>query len=229
MRILIVEDDRILAQNLADAIASQGYVVDTVFDGQEAQQQVQLVDYDLIILDLMLPKLDGLSLCQQLRSQHFTKPILMLTALDTKNDEIKGLDAGADDYLVKPFDLLVLLARIRALLRRETDSCPILTWEGLSLNPITYKVTYEDRSLHLTPKEYSILEVLMRHGQAVLSRSVILGKIWSFDDPPSEYTIKTHINALRQKLQAVGAPKDLILTIRGMGYCLSNRQSLNKN
>ncbi|MGK7874004.1 MAG: response regulator transcription factor [Xenococcaceae cyanobacterium] len=220
MRFLLVEDDATLAQNLADAIAEQLYVVDIVSDGEAAWQQIGIVDYDLILVDVMLPKIDGVSLCKRLRSQGFQKPILMLTARDTSTDEVKGLDAGADDYVVKPFDLSVLLARIRALLRRGSSSPPILEWSSLSLDPSTYDVTYAEQPLHLTPKEYSILELLIRNGQRVLTRSSILEHVWSFDNPPSEDTVKAHIKSLRHKLKAVGAPDDFIKTVHSIGYRL---------
>ena len=221
MKILLVEDDTFLAETLAEALADQRYVVDIVGDGETAWKQIKMVNYDLIIMDLTLPLLDGLKLCKRLRSQGFQKPILMLTARDTNADQVTGLDAGADDYIAKPFDLSVLLARIRVLLRRgSSSSSPILEWGSLCLNPSTYRVTYAGQPLRLTPKEYSILELLLRNGERVMSRSSILENIWSFDDPPSEDTVKTHIQSLRHKLKAVGAPDDFIETVRGMGYCL---------
>lgn len=221
MKILLVEDDSILAENLAEAIAAQLYVIDLVGDGQTAWEYIQSFNYDLILLDINLPKLDGVSLCRKLRQQGFDKPILMLTARDTSDDKVMGLDAGADDYLIKPFDLPELLARIRALLRRGSSRSPILQWGDLALDPHTYQVTYADRALALTPKEYSILELLMRNGQRVLSRSFILEQVWAFEDMPSEDTVKAHINSLRSKLKAVKAPSNLISTVRGLGYCLN--------
>ncbi|NEP02087.1 MAG: response regulator transcription factor [Symploca sp. SIO2E9] len=221
MRILLVEDDAPLAENLADMLINQLYVVDIVSDGEAAWEQIKTIDYDLILLDLLLPKLDGVSLCKRLRSQGIKKPILMLTARDTITDKVRALDIGVDDYIVKPFDLSELLARVRALLRRGgSSSASILEWRGLRLEPSTHKVTYEDQPLHLSSKEYSILELLLRNGQQVLTRSVILEHIWSFDNPPSENTIKTHINSLRHKLKAMGAPDGLIETVRVVGYCL---------
>lgn len=222
MRILLVEDDDILAEGLADAIANQRYVVDTVADGEAAWEQIKIVEYDLIVLDVMLPKLDGISLCKRLRSHQFGMPILMLTARDTSRDKVTALDAGADDYMVKPFDLPELLARIRALLRRGESSPPILQWTSLRLDPNTYEVTYADRVLYLTPKEFSILELLMRNGRRVLSRSLIIEHIWSFDDPPSEDAVKAHIKSLRHKLKTAGAPNDLIQTVHGVGYRLNH-------
>ena len=222
MRILLVEDDDILAETLTEAIASQRYAVDTVEDGETAWMQIKMVEYDLIVLDVMLPKLDGISLCRRLRAHNFGVPVLMLTARDTSMDKVAALDSGADDYMVKPFDLPELLARIRALLRRGDSSPPVLQWTSLRLDPNTREVTYADRAVYLTPKEFCILELLMRNGRRVLSRSLIIEHIWSFDDPPSEDAVKAHIKSLRYKLKAAGAPNDLIETVHGVGYRLNS-------
>lgn len=221
MRILLVEDDLRLAETLAEALTDQRYVVDVVTDGETGWEQVKVLNYDLMLLDLMLPELDGMSLCQRLRSHGYSMPVLMLTACDTVTDKINGLDAGADDYVVKPVDLGELFARVRALLRRG-NSCspPILEWGNLRLDPSTYEVNYADEPLHLTPKEYSLLELLLRNGRRVLSRSVIIEHIWSLEAPPEEDTVKVHIRSLRQKLKAAGAPDNLIETVHSMGYRL---------
>jgi DNA-binding response OmpR family regulator len=221
MRILLVEDDLNLAETLAQALIDQRYVVDVVNDGEAAWQQVNILVYDLIVMEMVLPKLDGVSLCNRLRSYGYGIPILMLTALDTTTDKVAGLDAGADDYVVKPVDLQELLARIRALLRRgSSPSPPVLEWDNLLLNPSTFEVTYENQPLHLTPKEYSLLELFLRNGRRVLSRSVIIEHLWSLENPPEEETVKAHIKSLRQKLKAVGAPNDLIETVHSIGYRL---------
>ncbi len=220
MRILIVEDNDILAENLADALTESNYVADIVHDGESAFQQVKMVNYDLILLDILLPKLDGISLSQLLRQKGYQIPILIMTAKDTSADQIKGLDAGADDYLVKPFDLGVLLARIRALLRRETTKNVTLHWKDLSLNPNTYQVTYKNKPLYLTPKELAIVEYLLRNHERVIPRRDLLDNIWSFNDPPTEEAVKAHIKGIRRKLEQVGAPKDFIKTIHGIGYYL---------
>ena len=147
----------------------------------------------------------------------------MITARDTVNDKIKGLDVGADDYVVKPVDLGELFARIRALLRRGSISlAPILTWNELELDPSTYEVSYAGKPIQLTPKEYCILELLLRNGRRVLSRHVILDHVWSMEDPPEENTVKVHIRSLRQKLRASGAPNNLIETVHGIGYRLGD-------
>ena len=222
MRILLVEDDFNLAETLAEAITDQRYVVDVAADGESALDYLKALDYDLILLDVMLPDLNGIDLCQKLRSQGHQMPILMITALDTVSDKITGLDAGADDYIIKPVDLGELFARIRALLRRGSNATPpILEWGKLQFNPSTYEVLYNLKILHLTPKEYSILELLLRNGRRVLSRSVIIDSIWSLEAPPDEHTVKVHIRSLRQKLKAAGASVDFIETVHGLGYRLN--------
>ncbi len=221
MRILLVEDDVRLADTLAEALTDQRYIVDVVTDGEAGWNQAKMLDYDLLLLDVMLPELDGISLCHRLRSHNYSMPVLMLTARDTVSDKITGLDAGADDYVVKPVDLQELFARIRALLRRgHASSPPILEWGNLRLNPSTYEVSYDNILLHLTPKEYGLLELLLRNGRRVLSRSVIIEHVWSLESPPEEHAVKVHIRSLRQKLKAVGSAEDLIETVHGMGYRL---------
>ncbi|ARV59957.1 DNA-binding response regulator [Nostocales cyanobacterium HT-58-2] len=221
MKILLVEDDERIAQALAEALIDQNYVVDTADDGRLGWEFVKAFVYDLIILDVMLPHLDGISLCQQLRKKGYFMPILMLTAKDTSTDKVMGLDAGADDYIVKPFDLQELMARIRALLRRGTSIIPpVLEWENLRLDTSTLEVTYQDKPLHLTPKEHQILELFLRNTHRVFNRSEILKHLWSFEEPPGEETVKVHIRSLRKKLQSVGASADFIETIYGLGYRL---------
>jgi DNA-binding response OmpR family regulator len=222
MRILLVEDDICLAETLAEALSDQLYTVDLASDGESAWEYAKILEYDLLLLDVMLPELDGISLCQRLRSHRQQMPILMLTACDTVSDKITGLDAGADDYIIKPVDLGELFARIRALLRRgSTSTLPVLEWEKLQLNPSTYEVSYGNQPLNLTRKEYSILELLLRNGRRVLSRSVIIDHIWQLDAPPDENTIKVHIRSLRQKLRTAGASQALIETVHGVGYRLT--------
>lgn len=221
MRILLVEDDLCLAQTLAEVLTDQLYVVDVVHDGEVGWHQLKALNYDLLLLDVRLPKLDGMSLCHRLRSHGYHLPILMLTACDTIHDEINGLDVGADDYLVKPVDLQKLLARIRALLRRGCmTSSPILVWGDLRLNPSTYEVSYRQTPVHLTPKEYALLELLLRNGRRVLSRRVMIEHVWPLEATPEEHTVKVHIRGLRQKLKAAGAADDLIETVHSIGYRL---------
>jgi DNA-binding response OmpR family regulator len=222
MRILIVEDDVQIADMLTEALTSRHYVVDTALDGEAAWNCIKTLDYNLIVLDITLPKLDGIRLCRQLRDRGLTLPILMLTARDTVTDKITGLDAGADDYVVKPFDLQELMARVRALLRRGgSTSISKLVWGDLSLNPSTYEVSYRETPLHLTPKEFALLELLISNGRRVMSRPGIIERLWTLDDPPTEDAVKSHIRMLRQKLKAAGAPDDLIETVHGLGYRLN--------
>jgi DNA-binding response OmpR family regulator len=222
MKILLVEDDVRLAETLAEALTDQHYVVDIATDGEVGWHQVKTLDYDLLLLDVMLPELDGISLCHRLRSHGYNLPILMLTACDTVTDEITGLDVGADDYVIKPVDLQKLFARIRALLRRGNGiSSPVLEWGDLCLNPSTYEVSYKQIPIHLTPKEYALLELLLRNGRRVLSRSVMIEHVWSLEAPPEEHAVKVHIRSLRQKLKAAGAPEELIETVHSRGYRLN--------
>ncbi|MEW6495265.1 MAG: response regulator transcription factor [Cyanobacteriota bacterium] len=223
MNILLVEDDEGLAEALAEALCDQGYTVSIANDGEAGWVQLNRVDYDLLLLDVMLPQLDGVTLCKRLRSQNYSRPILLVTALDSSVDKVAGLDAGADDYVVKPVDLAELLARIRALLRRGSSSAPpVLEWRGLRLDPSTYEVTYHNQPLRLTPKEYSLLELFLRSGRRILSRSSLIEHVWSLEAPPSEDTVKAHIKSLRNKLKTLGAPSNLIETVHGLGYRLQH-------
>ncbi|MEB3830651.1 response regulator [Phormidium sp. CCY1219] len=229
MRILLVEDDEPIAQALVATLREQNYVVDIATDGQEGLELVEAFGYDLILLDVMLPKLDGISLCGKLRNSGYQMPILLLTAKDTTEDKVKGLDAGADDYLVKPFDIPELTARIRALLRRGNAPLSAILERGqLQLNPNTCDVTYASKPVTLTPTEYRLLELFLRNSNRVYSRSAILDHLWSFDEPPAEDTIRAHIKGLRQKLKAAGAPADLIETVYGIGYRLKPLSSEDK-
>ncbi|MEH2062333.1 MAG: response regulator transcription factor [Nostoc sp.] len=230
MRILVVEDDVQLAEMLMEALTDRQYVVDIAQDGEEAWDCIKVLEYDLVVLDITLPKLDGVSFCQRLRSptsrhtlsRNITIPVLMLTARDTLGDKITGLDAGADDYMVKPFEMPELMARVRALLRRNSaaTSSSDFGWGNLRLNSSTYEATYSDKLLHLTPKEFALLELMVSSGRRVLSRAGIIERIWSLDDPPSEETVKSHIKSLRYKLKDVGAADDFIETVHGLGYRL---------
>jgi DNA-binding response OmpR family regulator len=225
MKILLVEDDSRIAAALAEAFADHNYTVDLAADGQTGLDLIEAFPYDLIVLDVMLPKLNGIQVCQRLRQAGLQTPVLMLTAKDTSMDKVLGLDVGADDYVVKPFDLQELLARARALLRRgNTALPPVLEHEGLRLNPSTFEVTYAEQPLQLTPKEYGLLELFLRNSNRVLSRSNIIDHLWSFTELPSEETVKVHLKELRKKLKAVGAPANLIETVYGLGYRLKAGQ-----
>lgn len=221
MRILVVEDDLQIADMLAEALTNRQYKADVAQDGEEAWDWIEMLDYDLILLDITLPKIDGIRFCQRLRDRHSSTPVLMLTARDTIADKIIGLDAGADDYMVKPFDLEELMARVRALLRRGGSTVrATLRWGELCLEPTTFEVTYADRPLSLTPKEYALLELLIANGRRVLSRPGIIERLWTLDESPTEEAVKFHIKTLRQKLRNAGAPEDLIETVHGLGYRL---------
>jgi DNA-binding response OmpR family regulator len=219
MRILVVEDDIHLADVLTDALSEQHYQVDLAKDGESAAESMGISAYDLILMDITLPKLDGISLCRRLRDRGLNLPILMLTARDTIADKIIGLDAGADDYMVKPFDLQELMARVRALIRRGTQTpTETLTWEKLQLNPLTHEVYYDDQEFFPTPKEYALLELLVSNGRRVMSRAGIIDRLWPLHDSPTEEAVKSHVKALRAKLKTVGAPDDAIETVHGLGY-----------
>lgn len=221
MRILLVEDDSQLAESLTEALVVQRYTVDSVRDGESAWNRTQVFVYDLILMDVTLPKLDGIRLCEQLRDRGCSSPVLMLTARDTSLDKVIGLDAGADAYMVKPFNLQELLAQIRALLRRgQSGTSPILRWGELSLDPSSYEVMYGRLPIRLTSKEFALLEALLRYGKRVLSRTAMIEQVWTWQESPEENTIKTYIKNLRAKLKAAGAPKDLIETVHGIGYRL---------
>ncbi len=222
MKILLVEDDEQLANALVEVLTDkQHYTVDAATDGETGWAFIEATVYDLIILDIMLPKLDGISLCQRMRQTGYMTPILMLTARDLSCDRVMGLDVGADDYVVKPFDLPEFLARIRALLRRgNTNLLPVLEWQDLRLDYSSCKVTYKGQYVHLTPKQYSLLELLLRQQGKLINRETIIDRLWTFDDPPSEETVKVHLKRLRSKLKAVGAPADFVETVYGFGYRL---------
>ncbi len=218
MRILLIEDDEVLADILVQSLRSQRYIIDWAEDGELGWEYSQSATYDLIVTDIDLPKLDGISLCQRLRSQGCAVPILLITAKNASRDRILGLDAGADDYLIKPLDVGELQARVRALIRRKDHPLtPILEVKGLCLEPSSCQVTYLGKPLTLTPKEYSLLELFLRHPEQVFSRANIIDHLWTFDDPPQEESVKSHIKGLRQKLKAVGIV-DWIENVYGLGY-----------
>lgn len=230
MKILLVEDDELVAEALKDALTAQHYLVEVAADGKEGWELAEAFEYDLILLDWMLPKLDGLTFCKQRRQMGDRTPIMLLTAQDTSTKKVMGLDAGADDYIVKPFDWQELSARIRALLRRGSSTpSPLLEWGLLCLDPSNCQVTYDQQILHLTAKEYSLLELFLRNPQRIYSQSALLDHLWSFADPPSENTVRAHIKSLRQKLKKAGATADLIETVYGLGYRLKSKEELRSH
>ncbi|MBW4667389.1 MAG: response regulator [Cyanomargarita calcarea GSE-NOS-MK-12-04C] len=225
MKILVVEDDELVADVLTVVLSNQNYAVETAVDGDRAWELIETFNYDLILSDVMLPGVDGISLCRKIRSRGLGVPILLLTGCDNSHEKAVGLDAGADDYLVKPFDSEELLARVRALLRRgEVTSQPVLEWGELRLDPTSCEVSYRTEILSLTPKEYSLLELFLRNSRRVFSCGMILEHLWSYDDTPGEEAVRTHIKGLRHKLKTVGASGDLVETVYGIGYRLKPQQ-----
>ncbi|MBF2016668.1 MAG: response regulator [Rivularia sp. T60_A2020_040] len=221
MKILIVEDDQLVAEALSAVLTNKNYAVEVAADGEAGWDLVEAFDYDLIILDITLPKLDGISLCRRIRSHNLLIPIMLVTGCNSSHEKAVGLDAGADDYLVKPFDEEELVARIRALLRRGNVNLPtVLEWGNLRLDPTSCEVDYNTKNLSLTPKEYSLLELFLRNSRRVFSCGMILEHLWSYEDIPSEEAVRTHIKGLRMKLKAAGAPGNLIETVYGIGYRL---------
>ncbi|WP_088889327.1 response regulator [Leptolyngbya ohadii] len=220
MKILLVEDDPQTSEFLAATLTNHRYAVDTIADGAAGLDLAARWQYDLILLDILLPTLDGIEVCRQLRVQGCQTPILILTMKDTNEDVIAGLDAGADDYVPKSCDPAQLLARVRALLRRGSNaaSSPILTWGQLCLNPASAQVTYHEKEISLRPKEYSLLELLLRNPQRILSRSAIIDHLWSMEETPVEGSVTNLIKDLRQRLKSAGMKADLIETVYGLGY-----------
>ncbi|MBE9078951.1 response regulator [Romeria aff. gracilis LEGE 07310] len=219
MKILLIEDDESVAKVLEKGLADEYYAVDVAHDGQTGWQLVSAFDYDMVILDVMLPQLSGLDLCRRLREQSYSMPVLLVTALDSSHKKIAGLNAGADDYITKPFELEELLTRVRVLMRRvQTPVSSALELGELCLDLSSREVTYGGTYLNLTPKEYGMLELFLRNPSQVFSRSAILDKLWSFSEAPGEDTVTSHIKGLRRKLSAAGAPADLVKTVYGVGY-----------
>jgi len=220
MRILIVEDEKDLASAIAKGLRKKGYAADIVYDGEEALFMVDVNDYDLVILDLNLPKVDGIEVCRNIRASGSPTGILILTARSGLDDRIKGLDYGADDYLVKPFHFPELLARVRAILRRKGEHRDtILRCGDLVLDPNILKGYFMDSEINLTVKEFSILEYLMQNVGRIVSQEELFEHVWSEDANLFSQSIKVHINNIRKKLFTVGA-RDIISTVRGRGYML---------
>jgi DNA-binding response OmpR family regulator/HPt (histidine-containing phosphotransfer) domain-containing protein len=221
MKILLIEDDLLMASAVAETLTTHYYLVDIANDGLTGLELAETGNYDLILLDVVVPGVDGISLCRQLRSRGQKVLILLLTAKDSTTDRVLGLDAGADDYLAKPFDFAELLARIRSLLRRQSSTLlPVIGWGDLQFNPSAGEFTYQGKLLQLTPKEYALLELFLSNPRRVFSRSVILDRLWSLGEAPGEETVTSHIKTLRQQLKAAGAPTNLIETVYGLGYRL---------
>ena len=221
MRILVVEDEAGIARFICQGLSETGYVVDVASDGQEGLDYALAAPYDLIILDILLPKMDGLRLLRELRDRGVRTPVLLLTALDAVDDRVRGLDSGADDYLVKPFAFAELLARVRALLRRPPlQSNTVLRVGDLEMDLVRREVRRAGRQIDLSPREFSLLEYLMRHPNQVLTRTQIAEHIWNFDFYAESNVVDVYIGYLRRKIDR-GFDQPLIHTVRGVGYRLS--------
>jgi DNA-binding response OmpR family regulator len=221
MRILVVEDDRKVATFISRGLEEEGFAVDVLHDGNEAGEQALCVDYDAAILDLMLPGRSGLQVLRDLRSRKAELPVLVLTARDSLDERVAGLDAGADDYMVKPFALAEVSARLRALLRRGQPREVRLRVADLELDPIKRIVTRGSRRIELRPKEYALLEFLMRHSDRPVTRSLLIEHIWDIHFDSISNVVEVHINALRNKIDR-GEAVPLIHTVRGVGYMLTD-------
>ena len=219
MRLLIVEDETDMANALLKGLRREGYSVDRAEDGEQALGMLDVYAYDLLILDLILPGMDGMEVCRRVRATHPAMRVLMLTARDAPEDRAMGLDTGADDYLVKPFHFIELTARIRALLRRDAPMRDTLIVSGdLKLDPASHTAWLADRPLELTRKEFSILEYLMRHAGEVVSQEALLDHVWDERVDPYTNTVRVHINALRRKLGDNPDTSAVIETVIGVGY-----------
>ena len=220
MRILIVEDDRKVASFLQKGLREEGYVPDVAHDGDDGLMKALVNPYDLVVLDVMLPGRSGLEVVRELRSRDRAVPVLMLTARDAREDIVTGLDAGADDYLTKPFGLDELLARVRALLRRGgAQRVERLAYEGVELDRIKHTATRGGRKLDLTPREFRLLEYFMMHPERVVRRTELLEKVWDLSFDPMSNVVDVHVANLRHKLRE-GGDAPLIHTVRGVGYLL---------
>ncbi|MEU3986760.1 response regulator transcription factor [Streptomyces platensis] len=227
-RILIVDDEPAVREALQRSLVFEGYVTEQAVDGLDAVEKVAAYDPELIVLDVLMPRMDGLTAARRLRASGVTVPILMLTARDTVGDRVTGLDAGADDYLVKPFELDELLARIRALLRRSSyaasagappEAGEVLSFADLRMDLATREVTRGSRQVELTRTEFTLLEMFLAHPRQVLTREQILKAVWGFDFEPTSNSLDVYVMYLRRKTEAGGEPR-LVHTVRGVGYVL---------
>ncbi len=221
MQILVVEDEEKIANVLRRGLLEERYAVDLARDGEEALYKFEINEYDLVLLDLMIPKVDGLSVCRQIRKTNPHLPILVLTARDAVEDKIKGLDAGADDYITKPFSFSELSARIRALLRRGRKADPpVLILADLLLDPATKTAKRGNKAISLTAKEYALLEYFMRYPNKVLTKTELLEHVWDYNYEGLSNMVETYVKYLRKKLRVDNNSRELIHTVRGSGYIL---------
>ena len=224
MRILVVEDEKKVASFIKKGLEEEHYAVDIAYDGEEGLVLADINEYDLILLDIMLPKLDGMEVLRRIRGNGSGVPILMLTAKDAVEDIASGLDSGSDDYLTKPFSFVELVARVRALLRRKTkEKTDLLTIDDLILSTSTHRVKRGGREIELTAKEYALLEYFMRNPNRILTRTLITEHVWDYHFDPSTNVIDVYVNYLRKKIDQ-GFEKKLIHTIRGSGYMIKDER-----
>ena len=221
MRVLVVEDDRKVAGFIHDGLVQEGYAVDVLHDGSHAGEQAQVYDYDAVVLDLMLPGRSGFQVLRDIRARKATLPVLILTAKDSVDDRVTGLDAGADDYMVKPFALAELAARLRAVMRRGSARDVVLRIGDLEIDTVRRAVRRAGRAIDLKPKEYALLEFLVRNGDRPVTKSLIIEHVWNIHFDSISNVVEVHINALRNKIDR-GFERSLIHTIRGVGYMLSD-------
>ncbi len=222
MRVLVVEDDHKVAAFIERGLQQEGYAVDVLFDGRDSGLQAQLVDYDAIILDVMLPGRSGVQVLRDIRARKPAIPVLILTARDTLEDRVTGLDAGADDYMGKPFALAELSARLRALLRRGATRETTLKLADLEMDTTRRQVVRAGKPIELTPKEYALLEFLMRHSDRPVTRSLIVEHVWDIHFDSVSNVVEVHVNALRNKIDR-GFATPLLHTVRGVGYVLTEK------
>ncbi len=224
MRILVVEDERRLSNTVKQGLVEEGFAVDQAFDGEEGLYLSESEDYDAVILDLMLPKIGGVEICRQLRKKGIKTPILMLTAKDQLEDKVTGLDAGADDYITKPFAFIELKSRLQAILRRSYDQKdPVIQVEDLTLDPLKHLVKRDNKSIKLTPKEFAILELLLRHKDEIVTRTQIVDHVWDYNFDSMSNVVDVFIATLRKKIDG-NFSKKLIHTLHGVGYKVSETE-----
>lgn len=220
MKLLVVEDEKKVASFIKRGLEEEGYSVELAQDGEEGLKMIEAGSYDLILMDLMLPKMDGLQVIREMRNQDIRTPVLCLTAKDKVDDIVSGLDSGSDDYLTKPFAFIELLARVRALIRRgSTERGAELTFADLRIDPVSHKVWRGDTEIDLTSKEYALLEYMMRHPNETLTRSMIAEHVWDYTFDSFTNIIDVYVNYLRKKIDR-DFTKKLIHTVRGVGYVL---------
>lgn len=228
MKILLVEDEKGVANFIKKGLEEEQYTVDLAIDGEEGLSLAFTSQYDLIVLDIMLPGINGIEICKQIRKKNIQTPVMMLTAKDSVRDKVIGLDSGADDYITKPFSFDEFVARVRALLRRKQDSLVELRYKKLRLDTLSHKVYVGDKEVLLRPKEYAILLYLLRNKGQALSRTQIIENVWGYDFNPTTNIVDVHIKSLREKI-AYFIPADFIRSVRGTGYMIEEASATKSN